>query len=43
VPSNAPQLGDISFLAGFVVTVAVYLALRPLAAGTAEATAHSAG
>ncbi|MDQ6857150.1 MAG: cytosine permease [Candidatus Dormibacteraeota bacterium] len=30
VPSNAPQFGDISFLVGMVVTVVVYLALRPL-------------
>ncbi len=30
VPSNAPQFGDISFVVGAVVTVAVYLALRPL-------------
>ena len=30
VPSNAPQFGDISFVVGFVVTVVVYLALRPL-------------
>jgi NCS1 family nucleobase:cation symporter-1 len=30
VPSNAPQLGDISFVVGFAVTVVVYLALRPL-------------
>jgi nucleobase:cation symporter-1, NCS1 family len=43
VPSNAPQFGDISFLVGFVVTVAVYLALRPLAAGTVAATTPSAG
>ncbi len=33
VPSNAPQFGDISFVVGFVVTVVVYLALRPLTTG----------
>ncbi len=41
VPSHAPQFGDISFVVGFVVTVAVYLALRPLDArsGTANPAA----
>jgi purine-cytosine permease-like protein len=29
VPSNVPAFGDISFIVGFVVTAAVYLALRP--------------
>jgi hypothetical protein len=29
VPSNFPAFGDISFIVGFVVTAAVYLALRP--------------
>ncbi len=29
VPANAPQFGDISFVVGFVVTVVVYVALRP--------------
>jgi nucleobase:cation symporter-1, NCS1 family len=31
VPSNIPAFGDISFIVGFVVTGAVYLALRPRA------------
>jgi NCS1 family nucleobase:cation symporter-1 len=29
VPSNHPAFGDISFIVGFVVSAAVYLALRP--------------
>jgi NCS1 family nucleobase:cation symporter-1 len=33
VPSNIPAFGDISFVVGFVVTAAVYLALRPTARG----------
>ncbi len=42
VPANAPQFGDISFVVGFVVTVAVYVALRPVTA-RGELAPHGGG
>ncbi|MGH7722202.1 MAG: purine-cytosine permease family protein [Candidatus Dormibacteria bacterium] len=42
VPSNVPQFGDISFLVGFLVTVAVYCGLRPRRGRDLSATARGA-